>query len=84
MYQFTDEEILLINQAKDRAFAIVQRHPFDLHGDGEFSSQFLAREVMRLFREGERVPSHIAEHAVNRLREHIQVKESASRVARSG
>jgi hypothetical protein len=55
-------------------------------GRAEISEQealpFLAREILRLHREGERDTEELASRAVSLLREHIQKRESALRLAR--
>jgi hypothetical protein len=43
---------------------------------------FVAREILRLNREGEHNAQRLANRAVSGLREHIQKRESALRVAR--
>jgi hypothetical protein len=81
VYEFSDEDIKVIDRAKDLALALAARPPFQLRSDGQAATRFLVREIMRLFREGERPPADMAQKAVNRFREHLQVQESARRVA---
>jgi hypothetical protein len=56
------------------------------HHRSEISEQealsFVAREILRLYREGEQDPQRLANRAVSQLREHIQKRESALRLAR--
>ena len=47
----------------------------------EEATSFLAREILRLHREGERDAQRLANRAVSLLREHHQKRESALRIA---
>ena len=43
---------------------------------------FIVREILRLHREGEHDPEKLARAAIGLLRDHIQTRESAMRLAR--
>lgn len=83
MFPFQRQKTELIAEAHNLAaaqFARLQHHRSEFMDDAALS--FLAREILRLHREGENDPERLAERAVSLLREHIQKRESASRIAR--
>ncbi len=49
---------------------------------GDEAQPFLAREILRLHREGEQDAQRLADRAISLLREHVQRQESALRIVR--
>ena len=83
MYRLNRSDADLLREAQDLAaaqFARTFQQRFDL--TEEFALSFLAREILRVHRKGERDPQRLASKAIGLLREHVQKWESAHRVAR--
>jgi hypothetical protein len=81
MYQFTSEEAADINRAIAAALAAANGSPKMPVVAADFVRKFLVREIMRLYREGERDLQTIALDAVGSLRNHLQAQDSAKRLA---
>ena len=81
MYQFTSEEAADINRAIAAALAAANGSPKIPVVAADFVRKFLVREIMRLYREGERDLQTIALDAVGSLRNHLQAQDSAKRLA---
>jgi hypothetical protein len=81
MYRFSRRDSEPLKQAQNLA-ATQLAHL--LHQRSNISTDealpFLAREILRLHREGERDTQRLANRAISLLREHIQKRDSAQRV----
>jgi hypothetical protein len=82
MYRFAGRQTEQITEAQHLAAAQIANLR---HQRSEISEQealsFVTREILRLHREGERDARRLASRAVSLLREHIQKRESALRLA---
>jgi hypothetical protein len=84
MFRFTRRNSEKIAEAQNLAslqLANLRHQRKDISEEEAMS--FLAREVLRLYREGERDPQRLANQAVSLYRQHIQKRESAVRLAKS-
>jgi hypothetical protein len=81
MFRFSRHNAELLAEAQNLAAEQLARL---LHQRGNISTEealpFLAREILRLNRDGERNPQRLANSAVSLLRQHIQKRDSAFRV----
>ena len=83
MYRFAGNSADLVGEAQNLA-AIRLSHLLRQRSDvvtEEFALPFIAREILRLYREGENDPERLANRAIGCLREHVQKRESALRLA---
>ena len=82
MYQFDENDASLIYAALNRAISMAQafRHP--VLAKDVSARQFLTREILKLYRKGERDVSALAIGADGSLRNYQQMQESMHRVAR--
>jgi len=81
MYRFFRRDREQLKHAQDLAemqLAQLIHHRSDISPDE--ASAFLAREVLRLNREGENDVQRLANRAISAFREHIQKRESALRL----
>lgn len=81
MYQFEENDASLLRAALDRAMSVAQSYPRTISARQDSARQFLTREILKLYRAGERDLSALATSAAGTLRNHVQVQESALRVA---
>jgi hypothetical protein len=79
MYSISDSEAQLIEGAQRLALARMKLPP-NVCIDQDFARQFLVREILRLIGEGESNMQALANHSLGRLREHIQIRQSAQRL----
>ena len=82
MYRFSRRNTEKVAQAQNLAatqFAHLQHHRSEI--SEEEALPFLAREILRLNREGEQDVQRLANRAISVFREHIQKRESALRMA---
>jgi uncharacterized protein YoaH (UPF0181 family) len=83
MYRFFRRDREHLKHAQDLAemqLAQLMHHRSDIStGD---ATAFLAREILRLNREGEKDVQRLANRAISSYREHIQKRESALRLTR--
>ena len=75
MHHFDQSQIAVINSARRTAFHIIRSCSVPLRADEKFAKQFLAREIVRLFRAGECNSTVLATTAVGLLRNCVQAKE---------
>jgi len=80
MYQFEESDACLLERALAKAMSKARRRPINI--ETESALQFLTREILKLYREGERDVSALAVQAVGSLRNFQQVQESVHRVPR--
>ena len=83
MYRFAKRNTEHLAEAKNLAalqLAHLQHHRTEI--SEEEALPFLCREILRLNREGEEDVQRLANRAISLLREHIQKRESALRIAR--
>jgi hypothetical protein len=81
MYRFSRRSSEPIKQAQDLAatqLAHLLHHRSDISTDEALP--FLAREILRLHREGEKDTQRLANRAIGSLREYIQKRDSARRL----
>ena len=81
MYRFSKRNTEPLKQAQNLAatqLAHLLHHRSNISADEALP--FLAREILRLHREGERDAQRLANRAVSSLREHIQKQDSAQRL----
>ena len=83
MYQFEENDDFILKRALARALSAAQAPPRPINIKGDSARQFLTREILRLYREGERDVSSLANGAVGNFRNCLQVQESVHRLARS-
>ena len=81
MYQFEESDASLLHAALDRAMSADQSYPRTISARHDSARQFLTREILKLYRAGERDLSARAASAAGTLRNHVQAQESALRVA---
>ena len=75
-----DGDSPLLSAALEEATFIIQIHPSPIAI--EFSArQFLTREILKLYREGERDVRALAADAAASLRNYVQINKSAHRVS---
>ena len=80
MYQFTALEVAKIIAVFKKALAIARSSPYPVPiAEEEAARQFLAREILRMHREGPTEPDVVAYSAVAVLRNFVQARESAQR-----
>ena len=82
MYQFDENDASLIYAALNRATSMAQAHRRPVFAKDVSARQFLTREILKLYREGERDVSALAIGADGSLRNYQQMQESMHRVAR--
>ena len=83
MYEFANRDAERLAEAQNLAATQLSHLLHARSGVSEAEAlPFLAREILRLNREGEQDVQRLASRAVSLLREHIQKRESASRMAR--
>ena len=79
MYQFTSQEIAVLNAALVQALAVLRMSPHPLPIADDAIKQFLSREILRLYREGASEHSVLAGTSVAILRNFVQAQKSARR-----
>ena len=82
MYQFTSEEIAVLNAALVQALAVLRRSPHPVPIADDAAKQFLSRELLRLYREGATERDALARNSVAILRNFVQAQESARRTVK--
>ena len=82
MYEITATQAALANAARQRAFERFDDSLPKIRIPFADAQQFLSREVLKLMHEGEADADRIAAIAIGHLREFLQRRESALRVAR--
>lgn len=82
MYQFTCEQLAVLNSALVRALTILRKsaHPVPVTDDA--AKQFLSREILRLHRDGATEQDVLACNSVAILRNFVQAQESARRTVK--
>lgn len=78
MYKLDNEDVEIVNRAARLALHAAHR----INVTDDFAERFLTREVLRLYREGISDTEALAQTALGRLRDHVQARESARRLAR--
>lgn len=78
MHGLSNDDVELVKGATQLALHGAQR----INVSDDFAERFLVREILRLHREGLAEINMLAEAALARLREHVQIKESAHRLAK--
>jgi len=81
MYQFEENDASLLQAALNRAASMAKAHRRPIFAKDVSARQFLTREILKLYRAGERDLSALAASAAGTLRNHVQAQESALRVA---
>jgi hypothetical protein len=76
MYQFEESDASLLHAALDRAMSADQSYPRTISARHDSARQFLTREILKLYRAGERDLSALAASAAGTLRNHVQAQES--------
>ena len=82
MYQFDENDASLLQVALNRAASMAKAHRRPLFAKDVSARQFLTREILKLYRKGERDVSALAIGADGSLRNYQQMQESMHRVAR--
>ena len=82
MYQFDENDASLIYAALNRATSMAQAHRRPVFAKDVSARQFLTREILKLYRKGERDVSALAIGADGSLRNYQQMQEFMHRVAR--
>jgi hypothetical protein len=80
MARIADAEAQLLDGAHRLALARSKMPP-RVSAAEEFVRQFLIREILAMYRHGETDMQALANLAVGRLREHLQVRQSAKRLS---
>jgi hypothetical protein len=83
MYQFTSDEIAVLNAALVQALAVLRRSPHPVPIADDAAKQFLSRELLRLYREGVTERDALARNSVPILRNFVQAQESARRTVKA-
>ena len=82
MYQFTSDEIAVLNSALVQALAVLRRSPHPVPIADDAAKQFLSRELLRLYREGATDQDVLARNSVAILRNFVQAQEFARRTVK--
>ncbi len=82
MYQFTSDEIAVLNAALVQALAVLRRSPHPVPIADDAAKQFLSRELLRLYREGATERDALARNSVAILRNFVQAQEFARRTVK--
>lgn len=77
MYEVSPEEAEVVSRVIRLAMHAAHR----INVPDDVAERFLAREILKLRRDGVEGDRHLAETALGRLRDHIQITESARRLA---
>ncbi len=75
-----NEKIAEAQDLAEMQLAQLRHHRLTISEDE--AQPFLAREILRVNREGEQDAQRLADRAISLLREHVQRRESALRIAR--
>ncbi|HWV55473.1 hypothetical protein [Pseudorhodoplanes sp.] len=77
MYELSPDEAEVVNRATRLALHAAHR----INVPDDVAERFLTREILKLRPDGVDGDRHLAETALGRLRDHVQVTESARRLA---